>query len=74
MSTISDILSKRKNIGRLKKMKLLANHCRNCKLLFEKIAMTSLAVQVTRERFRRCVSESLSNDGKSETHPDTKDK
>lgn len=74
MSTISLILSKRKNIGRFNKMKLLANHCLNFKLLFEKIAMSSLAVQVTRERFLRCVSESLSKDGTAETHPDSKDK
>lgn len=33
--------------------------------------MSSLAVHVTRERFRRCVSESLSSNGKLETHPDS---
>lgn len=49
----------------------LANHCLkfDCKLLFEMIEISSLAVHVTRERFWRCLSESLSSDGRTETHP-----
>lgn len=39
------------------------------KLLFEMIEISSLAVHVTRERFRRCLSESLSSNGRTQTNP-----
>ena len=43
----------------------------NRKLSFGIIEISSLAVQVTRERFRRCPSESFASDGRTEPHPAT---